>query len=181
MPRAAGSIVRIGRFFNAIGRRETNPHVISKMYRQLSATSSCVDSLELGSTTSTRDNLHARDLASVSIQLLLHHRDLDYDIVNIGTGRAWSVNDLIQVISTILGRKIEVLCGPKRLRPVDRPVLCADADRLFKSYSCVLPDKLKTALRELFGGLCKSDRVAARADATSTYPGSGRRLKSDSW
>ncbi len=181
MSRAGGSVVRVGRCFNAIGRRETNPHVIPKMYRQISATSSCVASLELGSTPSTRDNLDERDLASVSIQLRLQHRDLDFDIVNIGSGCAWSVNDLIQVISTIIGREIEVLCDPKRLRSVDRPVLCANANQLFKSYSYVLQDNLQTALRELFGGLCKSDRVAARADATSTYPGSGRLLKKDSW
>lgn len=144
MQRAPGSVVRIGRYFNAIGQRETNPHVIPEIYRQLSATASGVASLELGGTASHRDYIHARDLASASIQLLLHHRDLDFDVVNIGSGRTWSVDYLIEVISAIIGREIEVLRDPKRVRPVDRPVLCASTDRLFKSYNYVLQENLQT-------------------------------------
>lgn len=146
-------IVRIGRYFNAVGLRETNPHIVPEIYDQLTASPKDVAQLKLGDTTPLRDYIHARDLASASIQSLLCNRDLTSDVLNIGSGQTWSVDDLIQKISEITGIQIEVIRDPARVRVNDRPVLCANPDRLLGAYRYVPQESLQTALQEVFGPL----------------------------
>ena len=45
---------------------------------------------------------------------------------NVGTGRARSGQDVVSAIGNALSRELEVEIDQKRLRAVDRPVLCAD-------------------------------------------------------
>ncbi|MFO1361038.1 MAG: UDP-glucose 4-epimerase GalE [Burkholderiales bacterium] len=78
--------------------------------------------------TCLRDYVHVADLADG------HVRALDYlqrggatTAINLGTGRAFSVREVIAAAERVSGRRVPVREGPRR--PGDPPVLVADATR----------------------------------------------------
>ena len=52
--------------------------------------------------------------------------------VNIGTGEAYSAEDIVKTISELLGKNILIDSIPEKQRAGDRPFLCADNERLRK-------------------------------------------------
>ena len=76
------------RLFNAVGRRETNPHVIPHIFESLKTS----DVVPLGNTDARRDYVDSRDVATAVLSVL--HAGRGHSVMNVGTGVAWSVNDL---------------------------------------------------------------------------------------
>ncbi|MEQ1730123.1 MAG: NAD(P)-dependent oxidoreductase [Vicinamibacterales bacterium] len=112
------------RLFNAVGRRETNPHVIPHIFESLKTS----DVVPLGNTDARRDYVDSRDVATAVLSVL--HAVRGHSVMNVGTGVAWSVNDLIEALRSILGRDIRVLQDAARMRPSERMLLLADTARL---------------------------------------------------
>jgi UDP-glucose-4-epimerase GalE len=78
--------------------------------------------------TCLRDYIHVADLAQGHVQALDHlQRGGATTAVNLGTGRAFSVREVIAAAERVTGRRIQVRAGPRR--PGDPPVLVADATR----------------------------------------------------
>ncbi len=78
--------------------------------------------------TCVRDYIHVSDLADAHVQAL--HRllhDAESTAFNLGTGRGWSIRELIAAVRQITGRDVAVEVGARR--PGDPPVLVADATR----------------------------------------------------
>jgi UDP-glucose-4-epimerase GalE len=75
--------------------------------------------------TCIRDYIHVADLADAHVRAL---RDLlqggDSAAINVGTGRGWSVRELIDITRTITGRDVPVRVGARR--PGDPPTLVSD-------------------------------------------------------
>lgn len=81
--------------------------------------------------TCIRDYIHVMDLANahiLSIQAL--EQGLPGQVFNVGTGKGYSVMDIIQTIQKITGRPLAVEYEPRR--PGDPPVLVADSGALNK-------------------------------------------------
>ena len=112
------------RLFNAVGRRETNPHVIPHIFDALRTS----DVVPLGNTDARRDYVDSRDVATAILSVLQSVRG--HNVMNVGTGVACSVNDLIAALRSILGRDIRVRQEAERMRPVERMLLLADTTRL---------------------------------------------------
>ncbi|HEY2136626.1 MAG TPA: NAD-dependent epimerase/dehydratase family protein, partial [Xanthobacteraceae bacterium] len=78
--------------------------------------------------TCIRDYIHVADLADAHVRAL---RDLlqggESDAVNVGTGRGWSVRELIAIARKVTGREIPIRFGPRR--PGDPPALVSDPAR----------------------------------------------------
>jgi UDP-glucose 4-epimerase len=108
------------RLFNVYGPGETNPHVIPEIMEQARSS----DTIRLGNLSPRRDYVYVDDVVDAFLRAA--RSDAPPSIVNVGTGRAHSVSDLISVLSTVLQRQLRVACDPERLRPSDRPTLCAD-------------------------------------------------------
>jgi UDP-glucose 4-epimerase len=117
-----GTRSAIVRLFNVVGPRETNPHVVEEIVRQLAQGK---DELELGSLDASRDFVDVRDVAE-AIRTLLVGSPGEICVFNVGSGRATSVRELVEICGSILGREIRVRQMPDRIRTVDRRVLCAD-------------------------------------------------------
>ena len=78
--------------------------------------------------TCVRDYVHVTDLADAHVKALRALLDgADSMALNIGTGRGWSVRQLVDTAREITQREIPVAIGPRR--PGDPPVLVADATR----------------------------------------------------
>jgi UDP-arabinose 4-epimerase len=78
--------------------------------------------------TCIRDFIHVTDLASAHVRAL---KALDggcnAQIFNLGTGKGFSVREVLAIAQTVTGREIRVKEGPRR--PGDPPRLIADASR----------------------------------------------------
>ncbi len=112
------------RLFNAVGRRETNPHVIPHIFDSLRTS----DIVPLGNTDARRDYVDSRDVAAAVLAVLQTGRG--HSVMNVGTGVAYSVNDLLAALRSLLGRDIRVLQDAARMRPSERMVLQADTAAL---------------------------------------------------
>jgi UDP-arabinose 4-epimerase len=78
--------------------------------------------------TCIRDYIHVSDLADahvLALQALL--RGGESEAINVGTGRGWSVLELVEVARKITRRDIPILFGPRR--PGDPPALVSDPRR----------------------------------------------------
>jgi UDP-glucose 4-epimerase len=108
------------RLFNAIGRNETNPHVVPHIFQSLQRS----DVVELGNTSPRRDYIDTRDIAGALTTVM--DSASGFRLFNVGTGVAYAVDDLIEALSGILGRPISVVQDPSRLRASERMLLLAD-------------------------------------------------------
>ncbi|PKL66564.1 MAG: nucleoside-diphosphate sugar epimerase [Methanobacteriales archaeon HGW-Methanobacteriales-1] len=116
----------IGRFFNAYGPNETNPHLIPEIIDQILCGN---NSIELGNLSPKRDYIHVDDICSAIISLLKSNNP---GVYNIGTGNEYSVTEIVDAISQILDRNIEIIQDPKRMRKVEREHLLADITTIQK-------------------------------------------------
>ncbi len=135
-----------GRLFNLYGPRETNPHVLPEILRQIVQ---CPGSpLRLGNLWPTRDLTPVRDAAR-AIVATVAHSDPGLTIVNIGTGRAWSISEVLEQLRVITGKELPVELDPSRVRRVERPHLQADVRRLRTMIGWTPHSDLARGLAEL--------------------------------
>jgi UDP-glucose 4-epimerase len=150
--------VAIARVFNAIGPRETNPHLVPEIVAQLRSGAS---ELELGNADTQRDFTDVRDVARALAALLVEPRE-GLQVFNVGSGRATAVKDLVGACSRILGRPVTIRRCPSRVRAIDRSVLVADISSISKTYGWEPSRTLEMSLSELLNG-CEGaiyDRVS---------------------
>jgi UDP-glucose 4-epimerase len=117
------------RFFNAFGPRETNPHLIPEIHRQI------VDGsrkIKLGNLEPKRDFIHTSDM-SLALRLLLEKFDSGLDTFNIGSGMEYSVTEVVESFEKAINESIEIEVDPTRVRKVERQHLRSDISKL-KSF-----------------------------------------------
>jgi UDP-glucose 4-epimerase len=114
------------RFFNAFGPRETNPHLIPEIHRQVV---SGKRKIQLGNLEPKRDFIHTSDM-SLALRLLLEKFNTGIDTFNIGSGSEYSVTEVVQAFERAIGESIEIEVDPARVRKVERQHLCADISKL---------------------------------------------------
>jgi UDP-glucose 4-epimerase len=119
-----GAETTVLRLFNAIGRRETNPHVIPHIFESLQAG----DTVRLGNLAPRRDYIDTRDIAE-AIAAVLERGD-GLRTFNVGTGAAHSVEDVVTLLEGIIRRPIQVVQDPSRVRATERMVLVAEMGAL---------------------------------------------------
>jgi UDP-glucose 4-epimerase len=159
LSRSSSVRVRVGRYFNAIGLRETNPHVIPEIVNQLSVPGS--RTLRLGNLYPKRDYIHARDLASASLQMLSHSGTDPWDVTNMGSGQPFSVSELLSLFQEVLGYDLKVETDPLRLRSSDRPVASANIARIRERYGWSPRTGVRETVSELAGVIRRGQEVAA--------------------
>jgi UDP-glucose 4-epimerase len=131
------------RLFNAIGARETNPHVIPHIFESLQKS----DAIELGNVTPCRDYVDTRDVAAAIaavLQLSEGHR-----VFNVGTGVASSVTDVLDLLRRITGRPIAVVQDSSRVRPAERMILVGKIDRIRRATGWAPRLGLEESLKDL--------------------------------
>jgi UDP-glucose 4-epimerase len=151
----AGTTVRIS---NAIGRRETNPHVVPHIFESLRGSSQ----VPLGSIEARRDYIDTRDIAGAILALL--DAAAGYRVFNVGTGVAHSVEDIVGLVERILGRRIEIVRDASRLRPVERMLLVSDIGKIGRATGWAPRITLEDSLRDLADAYGLRSDVAGDAD-----------------
>jgi NAD dependent epimerase/dehydratase len=105
--------VVIARPFNTYGPRQTARAVIPTIACQLLAG---VSKLKLGMLTPTRDFNFVSDTAAGLLALSLCSEAIG-EVVNIGTGREWSIGETVDMLVDIIGHEVEILSEEARIRP----------------------------------------------------------------
>ncbi|MFY7952142.1 MAG: NAD-dependent epimerase/dehydratase family protein, partial [Armatimonadaceae bacterium] len=120
-----GATVRVGRFFNAFGRNETNPHLIPEIVAQIAGGARLI---RLGNLEPKRDFIHTTDLAA-AVLAMTDRGGADLDICNIGSGTEFAVTEVVSAIGDAIGDTIRIEVDPARVRKVERMHLVADNTR----------------------------------------------------
>jgi len=136
----ATSIVRV---FNAVGRHETNPHVIPHIFESLRTS----DVIALGNIAPRRDYIDTRDVAEALLSVL--DRSNGLRVLNVGTGRACSVGDIVESLRRILARPIVVVQEPSRVRETERMLLVADIKKIRRATRWSPRFHLEESLKDL--------------------------------
>lgn len=117
----------VGRLFNLYGARETNPHIIPEIIKQLKEQHS--SELHLGNIFPKRDMVPV-DEAAKALIAMIEEAQLGVTTMNVATGIAWSMQELIEAIGKLRGQPIEIKIDPSKVRPVERNHLQADVTLL---------------------------------------------------
>ena len=123
--RAFDTAVCVVRPFNTFGPRQSERAIIPTIVAQALRAS---DPLRLGSLEPRRDFTYVTDTVA-GFLALAERREAVGRAVNVGSGTSHTVRDVIDVVGRVLGRKLEVMQDPARVRPQHSEVmeLCADA------------------------------------------------------
>ncbi|MCE9556469.1 MAG: GDP-mannose 4,6-dehydratase [Planctomycetes bacterium] len=121
-----GTHCAAARMFNVIGPRETNPHVLPEIVRQVLAGET---SIQLGNVKPKRDYVFVSDVANALITIAFGNEH-SYRVFNVGTGEEYSVEELVALIRRISGRTIEIKVAQDRVRKQERMHLLCDRTRI---------------------------------------------------
>lgn len=114
--------VIILRQFNCFGPREAQPYIIPEIITQF-ARGNC---LHLGNINAKRDFTYVDDATSGAIKLM-ETSNFEGQVVNFGRGKNWSIKEIVDKISKVMGREnYELTIDKSRLRPFDVDELLCD-------------------------------------------------------
>lgn len=135
----------ISRVFNVYGPGETNPHVIPEIIKQIKEGNF---ELELGNIEPKRDFINVKDVVDAYLALLTDFRG-NFGIFNLGTGKEYSIREILEICGRIRGKELKVKSENSRIRTSDRMHLLADINKITKE-TCWMPRiKIEDGLREL--------------------------------
>ncbi|MEJ2084672.1 MAG: GDP-mannose 4,6-dehydratase, partial [Acidobacteriota bacterium] len=152
------------RSFNIVGPGQADSFALPAFANQLAAIErqGSAGELRVGNLCAKRDFVHVDD-AVEAIALVLESGQSG-EIYNLGSGRAESIDDVLQRLIAISGLSPEVIVNPERFRPVDVPLLQADRSHLSElGWS---PSRgLEVALRDLWEFALSESSVSVGEDA----------------
>ncbi len=143
------------RYFNACGatstrgeRHEPETHLIPMVLRAAAGESEGIQILGTDyptpDGTCVRDYIHVEDLAEAHLQTL--DAPAEYSgCYNVGTGRGYSVREVLETARIVTGRDIREIVGPRR--PGDPPELVADSRKIRETLGWAHRHDLESAVR----------------------------------
>lgn len=86
--------------------------------------------IKVGNLTVKRDFSHVKDI--VRAYRMIVESDHCEIVYNVGSGKAYSLQKILEYVVSLSSQKIEIEVDPARFRPADQPVICCDY-RLIKT------------------------------------------------
>lgn len=141
-----GTRVLLPRLFIHVGTGHPPATAIQNFARQLALIAAGKEPpvLRVGNLASARDFVDVRD--GVAGMLLLLDKNVIGQPVNICTGIAYKISDVLKLLIEISGLEVEVITDESLFRPSDEPLLLGDNTRLTSlgwSSEYTLPDTLR--------------------------------------
>ena len=110
--------------FNSFGPNITQPYIIPEIISQIERS----DVIKLGNLNAKRDLTYVSDTVN-GIILSLVKEGIVGEVINIGSQRSYSIKDLVNLISEIMGKKVSIETDSSRFRPYDVDTLVCNFDR----------------------------------------------------
>jgi UDP-glucose 4-epimerase len=155
--RQTGIRCAAARLSNIYGPNETNPHVIPEIFDQAARGQT---ELALGNVEPKRDYVYTSDVARALI-LIAQKSDAPYRVYNVGTGIEYSVEEVVNRLARISGRRLRIRVAADRVRKAERMHLLADPRRLMNETGWRPAYDLDRGLSELWRWYVK--RTASEA------------------
>ena len=115
--------------FNHAGPRQMSTYVLSGLARQVAEVEAGLKPrVEVGNLEVVRDFTDVRDV--VRGYRLLAERGAPGEVYNLGSGRGTRIADALEALRSLARAAVEIHVDPARVRPVDQPLLVADASKL---------------------------------------------------
>jgi GDP-4-dehydro-6-deoxy-D-mannose reductase len=126
---AHGTDVVMARPFNHSGPGQSSNYVLGALARQVAEVEAGTKArVEVGNLDVVRDFTDVRDV--VRAYRLLALKGTAGEVYNLGSGRGTKLSDALEYLRSKATVPVEVFVDPARFRPVDQPLLVADASRL---------------------------------------------------
>ena len=87
--------------------------------------------IKVGNLAAERDFSDVRDIVR-AYRMIVESEDCS-KIYNVGSGRAYSLNELLEYIISLSNQKITIEVDPARVRPIDTPRICCDYSEIEKN------------------------------------------------
>lgn len=104
--------------------------------------------IKVGNLAVRRDFSHVKDIVR-AYRMILESKD-DTQIYNVGSGKAYGLDELLDFITNLSGQKITVKIDPALVRPVDTPVICCDYSKIKRELGWEPELTAFDALKELY-------------------------------
>jgi nucleoside-diphosphate-sugar epimerase len=104
--------------FNTFGPRQSDRAIIPTIISQFMTENKLV----LGNLKPKRDFTYVDDTAQAFVNALKLKKNFGGRTINLGTGKSYSVLDLVKIISKIFNKKMEISISNERLRPKNSEV-----------------------------------------------------------
>jgi UDP-glucose 4-epimerase len=135
---------RVARLCNTYGPYETNPHLIPHIIESLRAG----PSVELGNVDTKRDYIYVEDVAKILMRYS-QIDDLKHFTMNVGTGTEYSAQEIVECLAGLIGKPIEIVTSPDRVRKVDKLHQIADITTLVNLVGYLPQHTLQDGLKKL--------------------------------
>jgi len=154
---AYGTDVVMARPFNHAGPRQSSTYVLGALARQVAEVEAGIKPrVEVGNLDIVRDFTDVRDV--VRGYRLLATSGIPGEIYNLGSGRGTKLADALETLRGLAGVPIEVFVDPARVRPVDQPLLVADASKLRAATGWTPHFSIEATLADMLDGWRKTLR-----------------------
>jgi GDP-4-dehydro-6-deoxy-D-mannose reductase len=121
--------VVIARPFNHAGPRQVPSYVLASLARQVAEVEAGLKAtVDVGNIDVVRDFTDVRDI--VRAYRLLATNGVSGEVYNVGTGRRLKLAEMLEILRSLARARVDVRVDPARVRPVDQPLLLADASKL---------------------------------------------------
>lgn len=139
----------IARLFNVYGPRETSPHLIPALLKQMI---DGLNTLKVGNLEPKRDYIYVDDMARGLYELgvLADWGRPEPVRANIGTGHEHSVREVLTGLAAVSGVDLTLEQDPARMRASDRPNLLADVSTLRALVGWAPQTEFRTGLEALY-------------------------------
>ena len=104
--------------------------------------------IKVGNLAAKRDFSHVKDIVR-AYRMILESED-DTQIYNVGSGKAYGLDELVDYIKKLSTQKITVEIDPARVRPVDNPIICCDYGKIKRELGWEPKLTVFDALQELY-------------------------------
>lgn len=104
--------------------------------------------IKVGNLAVKRDFSHVKDIVR-AYRMILESKD-DTQIYNVGSGKAYSLDEMLEYITNLSSQKITVEIDPVLVRPADTPVICCDYGKIKRELGWEPKLTVCDALQELY-------------------------------
>jgi UDP-glucose 4-epimerase len=105
-------------------------------------------SVELGNVDTKRDYVYVEDVAKI----LTRYSQIDglkHSTMNVGTGTEYSAQEIVDCLADLIGKPIEIVASPDRVRKADKLHQIADTTTLAKLVGYLPQHALRDGLKKL--------------------------------
>lgn len=116
--------------FNHTGVGQKDSFVIPSFCKQVAEIekSGKPGTIKVGNLVIRRDFSHVKDVVR-AYRMIIEKADCR-EIYNVGSGKAYSLEDILNYIISLSSQKIGIEIDPNRFRPVDTPIICCDNSKI---------------------------------------------------